>query len=87
MTFNQVIGKQNGWHTLRIRYANGSASVRRGQLVVNGVTSAISFNPTGAWTTWTTRDVWVNLGAGTANTISLRSTGAGLANIDTLTVY
>ena len=87
MTLNQVIGRQSGWHTLRIRYANGSASVRSGQLVVNGVTSAISFNPTGAWSTWATRTVWVNLRAGTANAVSLRSTGSGLANIDTLTVY
>ena len=86
MTLHQVIGKQR-LHTLRIRYANGGPAARSGLLVVNGVASTISFNPTGSWTTWLTRDVAVNLGAGTANSLSLRSTGAGLANIDTLTVY
>ena len=86
MTLHQVIGKQRV-HTLRIRYANGGATVRSGQLVVNGATSPISFNPTGSWSTWLTRDVAVTLRAGTANSLSLKSTGAGLAHIDTLTVY
>lgn len=85
MTLNQVIGK-GGLHTLRIRYANGGAT-RSGQLVVNGASSTISFASTGSWTTWLTKDVIVSLGGGTANTISLRSVGADLANIDTLTVY
>jgi lysophospholipase L1-like esterase len=85
MTLNGVIGKGGGARTLRIRYANGAA-VRSGQLVVNGVAMAISFNPSGGWTTWVTKDVVVTLRSGTANTISLRSTGADLANIDGITV-
>ncbi|UUZ48151.1 hypothetical protein LP420_35415 [Massilia sp. B-10] len=58
-----------------------------GQLVVNGAVRTISFGPTGAWTTWGVKDVSVALVGGTANTLSLRSTGADLANIDTITVY
>lgn len=87
MSLSNVIGKTGGLRTLRIRYANGASTARTGQLVVNGVASAISFSPTGGWSTWTTRDVRVALAAGSANAISLRSTGADLANIDTLTVY
>ncbi len=87
MTFNQVIARRAGSFTLRIRYANGSPAARSGQLVVNGAASAIVFHPTGSWNTWHTKDVVVNLGAGTANAISLRSVGGDLANIDTLTVF
>jgi lysophospholipase L1-like esterase len=87
MTFNNVIAKRSGLFTLRIRYANGSATARSGQLVVNGATSSISFNPTGAWTSWQTKDVPISLGTGTANSISLKSVSSDLANIDTLTVF
>ena len=86
MTLTNVIGKGGGTRTLRIRYANGFTSVRSGQLVVNGTVYTISFGPSGSWTNWVFKDVLVPLGAGTANTITLRSTGADLANIDTLTV-
>lgn len=87
LTLGNLIGKTGGLRTLRIRYANGATGVRTGQLVVNGAATSISFNPTGAWTTWSTKDVAVLLAAGSANTVSLRSTGADLANVDTITVY
>lgn len=86
MTINGVIGKGGGTRTLRIRYANGSSAARSGQLVVNGIATSISFNPSGSWTGWVIKDVTVTLKGATANVISLKSTGAGLANIDTLTV-
>ncbi len=86
MTLANVIGKTGGARTLRIRYANGSAA-RTGQLVVNGVTTPITFASSGGWTSWVTKDVTVILAGGTANTISLRSTGADLANIDGLSVF
>jgi lysophospholipase L1-like esterase len=86
LTFTRVIGKSGGSKTLRIRYANGGASVRSGQLLVNGVASSISFAPTGSWSNWASRDVVVSLRSGAANSVSLRSTGADLANIDGFTV-
>ncbi|SHG63048.1 GDSL-type esterase/lipase family protein [Massilia sp. CF038] len=86
LTMSNVNGKSGGMRTLRIRFANGSASARSGQLVVNGSTSNISFRPSGGWTTWVTQDVPVALVSGTGNAISLKSTGADLANVDTLTV-
>ena len=86
MTLSKVIGKAGGTRTLRIRYANGSTFARSGRLVVNGVATGISFAPSGSWSTWVTRDVTVRLNGGTANVISLASTGSGLGNIDTLSV-
>lgn len=87
MSFSNVIGKNGGARTLRIRYANGAGRVLTGQLVVNGVATSISFNRSASWSTWLDKYVTVTLRAGTANTVSLRSTGGDLANIDTLTVY
>jgi lysophospholipase L1-like esterase len=89
LTFTGVLGgpaAAGGTRTLRIRFALGSSAARTGQLVVNGVTTAITFNPTGAWTTWATKDVTITLKAGTGNTLQLKTTGGDLANIDELTV-
>jgi lysophospholipase L1-like esterase len=86
LTFYKVIGKGGGARTLRIRYANGSTT-RSGQLLVNGVATPISFPSSGVWTRWITKDVPIVLFSGTANTISLRSTGGDLANIDGVTVF
>ncbi len=86
MTLTSVIGKNGGARTLRIRYANGGAA-RTGQLVVNGAVTPITFAASGAWTSWTTKDVAVNLSSGATNTVILRSTGADLANIDGIRVY
>ena len=87
MAFTGVIGKTGGMRTLRIRYANGAGVARSGQLVVNGAAMPISFSPTGGWSTWATKDVLAPLAAGSANSLSLRSTGADLANIDGVIVY
>jgi rhamnogalacturonan endolyase len=53
---------------------------------VNQGSQNITFDGTGAWTTWTTRDVPVSLGAGTVNVIRLESDGQDLANIDQIEV-
>lgn len=86
MTLTNVIGKSGGLRTLRIRYANGGAGTLTGQLLVNGTATGISFGPSGGWSTWATKDVTVTLNGGAANTISLKSSGGDLANVDTLTV-
>ncbi len=51
---NNVDGRGGGAHTLRIRFALGVTSSRTGRVLVNGVAQNITFNPTGAWTTWNT---------------------------------
>ncbi|WP_436845977.1 family 43 glycosylhydrolase [Streptomyces tibetensis] len=77
-----------GTATVAVRFANGSSSgARPANLVVNGSTvGTVSFESTGAWTTWTTKTVTVPLNAG-SNTIRLDpTTAAGLPNVDYLDV-
>jgi hypothetical protein len=72
-----------GAATVDVRFANGTTSNRAVDLVVNGTTvQSMSFEGTGAWTTWVTRTLTVNMVAG-SNTIRLNPTGSGgLPNID-----
>jgi hypothetical protein len=72
--------------TLTFRYANGGSTDRPLELRLNGavVDPRLSFAPTGAWTTWRTVTVTVQLAAG-ANKIRLTSLGSG-PNLDSLTV-
>lgn len=76
-----------GTAKLDIGYANGTSSNRPANIVVNGVVRATaSFQPTGAWTNWSTATVNVPVNQGN-NTIRLVATGSeGLANIDYLDV-
>jgi lysophospholipase L1-like esterase len=86
MTLSGVIGRAGGAKILTIRYANGSGAARTGTLLVNGVSSNITFPASASWTTWTTLQVTVALNSGTSNTIALQSTGQDLANVDDITV-
>jgi hypothetical protein len=76
-----------GTATIGVRFANGTTTARPANLIVNGATvSTVSFESTGAWTTWTTKTLTVPLNAG-SNTIRLDPTTAdGLPNIDHLDV-
>lgn len=80
-----VNAPEAGTATLGVRFANGASSARPANLVVNGATVAtVSFEPTGAWTTWSTKTLTVSLNAGN-NTIRLDPTTAiGLPNVDYL---
>jgi hypothetical protein len=84
--YQNVDGGSGGGATLRFRFALGATSARTGQLTVNGSSQNITFDPTGAWDTWTTMEVEVTLNSGTNNTIRLSSTGQDLANQDQLEV-
>lgn len=67
---------------VRIRYANGTTTNR--PMSVNGTT--VDFPGTGAWTTWQTRSLTMNLVAG-ANTIRATATTAnGGPNLDYLEI-
>jgi hypothetical protein len=85
-TFNNVDGNGGGTKSLSIRFANGGTTARTGTITVNGATSSITFNPTGAWTTWATLNVNITLNNSTTNTIQFASTGGDLGNIDQITV-
>jgi pectate lyase len=80
-----VDGRGGGSKTLRIRYALASGS-RTGRLLVNGVARNITFNSTGAWTTWQLQNVTVTLNNNTSNTIRFESSGQDLANIDQIEI-
>jgi len=74
--------------TLIIRYANGSNVNRPMAVRVNGavVIPALSFVPTGGWSSWATRSLTAAMHAGT-NTVRLTSTTpSGGPNIDLLEV-
>ena len=83
---NNVDGRGGGSKTLRIRFALGVTAARTGRLVVNGVGTNITFNGTGAWTTWVLQNVTVTLNNNTTNTIRFESNGQDLANIDQVEV-
>jgi hypothetical protein len=76
-----------GTAALGIRFANGTTGARSANVVVNGVTvGTVSFEPTGAWSTWVTKPLTVSLNAG-SNTVRLDpTTTAGLPNVDHLAV-
>ena len=82
-----VNAAQAGTATLSVRFANGSSSgaARPADVVVNGSTvGTVSFESTGAWTTWSTKSLTASLNAG-GNTVRLVPTAAdGLPNVDYL---
>lgn len=86
LQFNNVNGGAGGSCTVTVRYALGVTTSRTGTRVVNGSSSAITFSPTGSWTTWATTSFTVNLNSGTGNTIRFESNGQDLGNIDQITV-
>lgn len=75
-----------GTATVSVRYANGGSENRQADIVVNGTTvqSGFPFEATGAWTTWATRTVTVQLAAGVSTVRLAATTSGGLANIDFL---
>lgn len=85
LEFQNVSVSTAGNRTIRLRYALGATTARTGRLLINGTAQNITFNPTGAWTTWSDLDVTVSLNSG-SNTIRLESTGQDLSNIDQLSI-
>jgi rhamnogalacturonan endolyase len=81
-----VDGGAGGLSTVRFRFALGTATARSGRVTVNGASQDITFQPTGAWTTWAVMSIDVGLNPGFGNVITLETTGQDLANIDELQV-
>ncbi len=86
LTFSNVDGNGGGTKAIQIRYALGITSSRTGNLIVNGSTTSITFQPTGAWTTWNTLAVNITLNNNSTNSIQFATTGGDLGNIDQITV-
>lgn len=84
--FRNVNGGLGGLTDVVLRYALGAAGTRTGNLVVNGVSTPITFSSTGDWTAWQTRTLRLDLLPGGANTIRFESIGQDLANLDQIAV-
>lgn len=84
-----ILSPTGGTHTITIRYANGGAVARPGNLTVNDHADGridLPLERTGAWSQWETVTHDVELNPGT-NSLVLRATSTmGLPNIDSLTV-
>lgn len=69
--------------TLSFRYANGGTSSRDGSIKINGaLAGTLTLPSTGAWTTWNTVSVNLNLVEGTNDILVEATTADGLANLD-----
>ena len=86
LTFNNVNPNGGGTKNITFRYALGASGSRTGTITVNGVTSNITFNPTGSWNTWATMNVNITLNATGTNTLQIASTGSDLANVDEISI-
>lgn len=73
--------------SLSFKYANGAAADRNGNLKVNEIAVGELLMPaTGAWTTWKTVTINVNLVSGANELILTSNSALGLANIDLIYV-
>ncbi|MEV8372794.1 CBM35 domain-containing protein [Kribbella sp. NPDC056861] len=74
--------------TVELRYANGTTVNRPMNVSVNGtvVSAGLAFAGTGAWTTWQTKTVTVNLVAGSNKIKAVATTANGGPNTDKITV-
>ncbi|MFF3328169.1 carbohydrate-binding protein [Streptomyces sp. NPDC002888] len=74
-----------GTATLKVRFANGTTTVRPANVTVNGSSAtSVSFESTGTWGAWTTKTLTVPVSSG-SNTIRISPTASvGLPNIDYL---
>ncbi|MGO1055973.1 PQQ-dependent sugar dehydrogenase [Crossiella sp. CA198] len=77
-----------GTQTLTLRYANGTAVNRAMDVAVDGaiVANDLAFEGTGAWTTWTTKNITATLKAGANKIRATAVTANGGPNVDKLSV-
>lgn len=86
-TFNGINGGTNGGvKSVTIRYSNGGADTRIGQIKMNGTVQNVSFPSTGGWNKWSTLAVPVRFAAGTGNILVIQADSQALANIDEVSI-
>jgi endoglucanase len=83
-----VTATQAGLATLTFRFANGTTANRAMDITVNGTLAGddVAFAGTGAWTTWQTATLSVNLNSGANVVRATAVTADGGPNVDRLTV-
>lgn len=80
----------SGNYQFEVRFANGGATARSGQLSINNGangTYTVNLPGTGAWTTWQTVSIPVVLSQGENQLVLSATTSGGLANVDYVRVY
>lgn len=84
-----VNAPSSGRYTLTFRFANGGTAARNGSLLINGGSNGnytVDLPVTGAWATWQTASIEIDLVQGN-NILKLSALMAdGLANIDSLKI-
>ena len=83
--FKNLSGFDGGPVTLELRYALGN-NARTGRISVNGASQPYTMENTGAWTTWITDEITIELEAGFSNTLNIGTTGADFGNLDQITL-
>ncbi len=82
-----VTASAAGTASLAMRYANGTTTTRPAQVIVNGtVVTTLPVGGTGAWTTWSSAVLSINVAAGTTTIRLSPTTANGLANVDYIEV-
>ncbi|MET0355161.1 MAG: pectate lyase [Cellvibrio sp.] len=84
-----VNAPSSGRYTLTFRFANGGTASRSGSLLINGGSNgnySLSLPTTGAWATWQTTSVEIDLVQGNNQLKLAGATSDGLANIDSLKI-
>ncbi|MFD8492204.1 PQQ-dependent sugar dehydrogenase [Amycolatopsis sp. NPDC059657] len=82
-----VNAAQAGSYTVTFRYANGTTADRPLAVTVDGGNAGtVSFPGTGAWTTWVTKDLKVNLTAGVNKIRTTATTANGGPNADKISL-
>ncbi|NUT51369.1 MAG: carbohydrate-binding protein [Saccharothrix sp.] len=80
-----VTASTAGAASVVVRFANGGTSARAADLLVNGATAqSVSFEATGAWSTWGSKTLTVAVPAGTSTIRLSPTTSGGLPNLDYL---
>lgn len=84
-TVNQAVA---GNATITFRFANGTTGNRPMAISVNGnvVNNNLAFNTTGAWNSWATQSITLNLNAGNNVIRAASATANGGPNMDRFTV-
>ncbi len=92
LNLDNAIGSNAAWYlvsdlaqtaTLGVRYANGSTAARGVSVAINGTQqTTLAGTPTGAWTTWVTTKISVNLVKGVNKLVLTSTTADGAPNID-----
>ncbi|WNM30920.1 ricin-type beta-trefoil lectin domain protein [Streptomyces sp. Li-HN-5-11] len=87
LRFNGVAAGATGVKVVDIAYVNGDRTARTAQLQVNGQgATAVSFPPTGSWSTPGTISVEVTLAKGSANTLTFSNASAYTPDFDAIQV-